>query len=57
MRKLVVLLAIVALVSSVTAVLAGFGPSAQTDQAAAAPAETTSPLLTAHRHRIYSSSG
>ena len=45
MSKLVVLLAIVALVSSVTAVLAGCGPSAPTDQPAAAPAETTSPLL------------
>ena len=45
MRKLVVLLAIVAVVSSVTAVLAGCGPSAPTDQAAAAPTETTSPLL------------
>ena len=42
MRKLVVLLAIVALVSSVTAVLAGCGPSAPTDQPAAAPAATQS---------------
>ena len=42
MRKLVVLLAIVALVSSVTAVLAGCGPSAPTDQPAATPAATQS---------------
>ena len=42
MRKLVVLLAIVALVSSVMTVLAGCGPSALTDQPAAAPTETTS---------------
>ncbi len=42
MRKLVVLLAIVALISSVTAVLAGCGPSAPTDQPAAAPAATQS---------------
>ena len=42
MRKLVVLLAIVALVSSVTAVLAGCGPSAPTDQPAAAPTATQS---------------
>ena len=44
MRKLVVLLAIAALVSSMTAVLAGCGQSAPTDQPAAAPTETTSPL-------------
>ena len=42
MRKLVVLLAIVALVSSVMTVLAGCGPSAPTDQPAAAPAATQS---------------
>ena len=45
MRKLVVLLAIAALVSSVTVVLAGCGSFAPTDQPAAAPTETTSPLL------------
>ena len=45
MRKPVVLLAIAALVSSVTAVLAGCGSAAPTDQPAAAPTETTSPLL------------
>ena len=45
MRKLVVLLTIAALVSSVTAVLAGCGSSAPTDQPAAAPTEATSPLL------------
>ena len=44
MRKLVVLLAIVALVSSVLTVLAGCGASAPTDQPAAAPTETP-PLL------------
>ena len=44
MRKLVVLLAIVALVSSVLTVLAGCGASAPTDQPAATPTETT-PLL------------
>ena len=57
MRKLVVLLAIVALVSGLTAVLAGCGPTHR----------LTSPLQRAHgdhtatpetrRHRIYSSSG
>ena len=45
MRKLVVLLAIAALVSSVTAVLAGCGTPAPTDQPAATPAGTASPLL------------
>ena len=45
MRKIVVLLAIAALVSSLTAVLAGCASSAPTDQPAAAPTETTSPLL------------
>ena len=45
MRKLVVLLAIVALVSSVMTVLAGCGSSAPTDQPAAAPTENTAPLL------------
>ena len=45
MRKLVVLLAIVALVSGVTAVLAGCGTPAPTVQPAATPAETASPLL------------
>ena len=45
MRKLVVLMVIVALVSIVMTVLAGCGPSAPTDQPAATPAETTSPLL------------
>ena len=44
MRKLVVLLAIAALVSSVTAVLA-CGSPAPTDQTVAAPTGTTSPLL------------
>ena len=44
MRKLVVLLAIVALVSIVMTFLAGCGSSAPTDQPAAAPTETT-PLL------------
>ena len=43
MRKLVVLLAIAVLVSSVTAVLGGCGSSGPTDQPAAAPA--TSPIL------------
>ena len=46
MRKLVVLLVIAALVSGLTAVLAGCGSSAPTDQSAAAPRETASPLLT-----------
>ena len=45
MRKLVVLLAIVALVSSVITLLAGCGPSAPTDQPAATPTETTSLVL------------
>ena len=45
MRKLVVLLAIAALVSSVTVVLAGCGPSAPADQPTAVHSETTSPLL------------
>ena len=45
MRKLVALLAIAALVSSVTAVLAGCGPPAPANQPAATPAETTPPLL------------
>ena len=45
MRKLVVLLAIAALVAGSTTVLAGCGPSAPGDQPAAAPAETPSPLL------------
>ena len=45
MRKLVVLLAIVALVSGLTAVLAGCGSPAPADQPAATPSETTSPLL------------
>ena len=45
MRKLVVLLAIAALVSGAAAVLAGCGPPAATDQPIAAPAETTPPLL------------
>ena len=45
MRKLVVLLTIVALVSSVMMVLAGCGSSTPTDQPAAAPTETASPLL------------
>ena len=46
MRKLVVLLAIAALVAGSTAVLAGCGPSAPADQPAATPAETPSLLLT-----------
>ena len=45
MRNFVVLLAIVALVSSVTAVLAGCGSPPTTDQAVEAPTETKSPLL------------
>ena len=45
MRKLVVLLTIVALVSGITAVLAGCGTPAPTGQPTAAPAETSSPLL------------
>ena len=45
MRKLVILLTIVALVPSVMTVLAGCGSSTPTDQPAAAPTETTSPLL------------
>ena len=45
MRKLVALLAIAALVSSVTSVLAGCGPSAPANQPAATPAETPPPLL------------
>ena len=45
MRKLVVLLAIVALVSGVTAVLAGCGTPAPAVQPTFAPAETASPLL------------
>ena len=45
MRKLVALLAIAALVSSVTAVLTGCGPPAPANQPAATPAETTPPLL------------
>ena len=45
MRKLVVLLAIVALVSIVMTFLAGCGSSAPTDQPAAAPTETTSLVL------------
>ena len=44
MRRLVVLLTIVALVSSAMAVLPGCGSSAPTDQPAAVPTETTSPL-------------
>ena len=44
MRKLVVLLSIAALVSSVLTVLAGCGTTAPTAQPAAAPTETTSPL-------------
>ena len=44
MRKLVVLLAIAALVSSVTTVLAGCASSAPTDQPAASPTVTASPL-------------
>ena len=45
MRKLVVLLAIAALVSGAAAFLAGCGSPAATDQPIAAPAETTPPLL------------
>ena len=45
MRKLVVLLAIVALVSGATAVLPGCGSSSPTDQPVAAPTESTPPLL------------
>ena len=45
MRKLVVLLAIVALVSGVTAVLAGCETPAPTGQPAATPARATPPLL------------
>ncbi len=45
MRKLIVLLTIVALESSVMTVLAGCGSSTPTDQPAAAPTETASPLL------------
>ncbi len=45
MRKLVVLLTTVALASSVMMILAGCGSSAPTDQPAAAPSETASPLL------------
>ena len=45
MKKLVVLLAIAVLVSSVTAVLVGCGTPAPTVQPTAAPAETASPLL------------
>ena len=45
MRKLVILLTTVALVPSVMTVLAGCGSSTPTDQPAAAPTETTSPLL------------
>ena len=45
MRKLVVLLTLVALVSSVMPVLAGCGSSAPADQPAAAPTETASQLL------------
>ena len=45
MRKLVVLLTIVALESSVMTVLAGCGSATPTDQPAAAPTETTAPLL------------
>ena len=45
MRNLVVLLAIVALVSGVTAVLAGCGSPPTTDQPVEAPTETKSPLL------------
>ena len=45
MRKLVVLLTIVALVSSVMTVLAGCGSSAPAEQSAAAPTETTSLFL------------
>ena len=45
MRKLVVLLAIAALVSSVTTVLTGCGPPAPADQPVSTPSETTSPLL------------
>ena len=52
MRKLVVLLTLVALVSSVMPVLAGCGSSAPADQPAAAPTETTSQLLKPHRHPV-----
>ena len=45
MRKLVVLLTIVALVSSVMTVVAGCGSSAPAEQSAAAPTETTSLFL------------
>ena len=45
MRKLVVLLALAALVSGAAAVLAGCGAPAATGQPIAAPAETTPPLL------------
>ena len=45
MRKLVVLLAIAALVSGAAAVLAGCGSPAATGQPIAAPAKTTPPLL------------
>ena len=45
MRKLVVLLTIVTLVSGLTAVLAGCGPTAPTDQPVAAPTEAAAPLL------------
>ena len=45
MRKLVVLLAIVALVSGATAVLPGCGSSSPTDPPVAAPTESTPPLL------------
>ena len=45
MRKLVVLLAIAALVSGIMAVLTGCGTPAPTVQPAATPAETASPLL------------
>ena len=44
MRKLVVLLAILALVSGLTAILAGCGSLAPTEQPVAAPAETAPPL-------------
>ncbi len=45
MRKLVVLLTTVALVSSVMMVMAGCGSAAPADQPAAAPTETAAPLL------------
>ena len=45
LRKLVVLLTIVALESSLMTVLAGCGSSTPTDQPAAAPTETAAPLL------------